>query len=551
MANKYLVIKMIINSKDFENGLVNAKAKLKQFESLKRVKSVIQGMTKAFGALGIAIGGAQFVKSFISSTQTMGDAWENTMVTAKTSFQVFETAVVSGTGTILSNFRESIKAAREFAEAMDSFGSAQISNQYARMEYVTPFNEAMTRYREAKSAGDKTKMAFAASDMQRNLKAYQENAETLMQTATDAVTAKLSAYTGGFINKGNVGRYLDQLYLEIVNGVLPEQVAELKDLRSQRNFSKRAQMAVEYSEKWGTQTLKESEALIALSEINDDTLKELLGILNTYDQVRNDINSMRRQMNLVVKGETTTTPTPTSKSSSKSSSTTPTMTTDQIMEYLKFKLQNEILNDDRAKDSQLVEIEVLDEDIIEEKTDTLVESLIRAREQMAGLAAETQLALSAATQLGGAFTSMGQIADGTLGNIFSMLGQIIGQIVQTISAMMTLAGAETVEGVADLFANTQGDLFKKLAVSAAGLAGILSIIATAKSAFAGSFAEGGVVPGSSYTGDRLWARVNSGEMILNQSQQAALFAGGGQVRFVIEGSQLKGVLDNYETIQNL
>ena len=47
------------------------------------------------------------------------------------------------------------------------------------------------------------------------------------------------------------------------------------------------------------------------------------------------------------------------------------------------------------------------------------------------------------------------------------------------------------------------------------------------------FAEGGIVGGSSYFGDKLLARVNSGEMILNQGQQARLLAmtnGGGNVR---------------------
>ena len=37
------------------------------------------------------------------------------------------------------------------------------------------------------------------------------------------------------------------------------------------------------------------------------------------------------------------------------------------------------------------------------------------------------------------------------------------------------------------------------------------------------FAEGGIVGGTSYTGDRRIARVNSGEMIINRSQQAELF----------------------------
>jgi hypothetical protein len=38
-----------------------------------------------------------------------------------------------------------------------------------------------------------------------------------------------------------------------------------------------------------------------------------------------------------------------------------------------------------------------------------------------------------------------------------------------------------------------------------------------------SFATGGIVPGTSYTGDRVQANVNSGEMILNSAQQARLW----------------------------
>lgn len=38
-----------------------------------------------------------------------------------------------------------------------------------------------------------------------------------------------------------------------------------------------------------------------------------------------------------------------------------------------------------------------------------------------------------------------------------------------------------------------------------------------------AFAEGGIVPGASFQGDNVLARVNSGEMILNQRQQADLF----------------------------
>ena len=54
------------------------------------------------------------------------------------------------------------------------------------------------------------------------------------------------------------------------------------------------------------------------------------------------------------------------------------------------------------------------------------------------------------------------------------------------------------------------------------IAAVLSGIAQAKSAMAG-YAEGGIIPGSSYSGDNVQARVNSGEMILTRKQQKQLF----------------------------
>jgi len=63
-----------------------------------------------------------------------------------------------------------------------------------------------------------------------------------------------------------------------------------------------------------------------------------------------------------------------------------------------------------------------------------------------------------------------------------------------------------------------------IAALAITIAQITSQFATVFKTFSQSgFAAGGIVPGSSYTGDRLAARVNSGEMILNGSQQARLF----------------------------
>lgn len=91
-----------------------------------------------------------------------------------------------------------------------------------------------------------------------------------------------------------------------------------------------------------------------------------------------------------------------------------------------------------------------------------------------------------------------------------------------------------------------------IAAIVAILAAVIGAIASAK-----GFAEGGIVGGHSYTGDKIIARLNSNEMVLTTKQQERLWgmmnAGSEarpQVEFKIRGSELVGVLNNYGSKQS-
>lgn len=98
-----------------------------------------------------------------------------------------------------------------------------------------------------------------------------------------------------------------------------------------------------------------------------------------------------------------------------------------------------------------------------------------------------------------------------------------------------------------------------IAAIAAGVAAVIAALA----AISGAFATGGIVGGSGASttmGDNTLIRVNRGEMVLNNRQQARLFkmldgglslsttSAGGTVDFRISGSNLYGSLKNYSSM---
>lgn len=114
-------------------------------------------------------------------------------------------------------------------------------------------------------------------------------------------------------------------------------------------------------------------------------------------------------------------------------------------------------------------------------------------------------------------------AFGQLGSSIAGLGNALQLPELNIAGTMAQAIATMVQGYAE--ATKDGAKMGPLgwiAFAATGLAQLTAMISAVKSAV-GSYATGGIVGGNSKTGDKLLARVNSGEMILNATQQRNLF----------------------------
>ena len=629
---KDLVVKMTINSTDFDNGLKNAKSSMQRFETStfsakKTIQSFVGGAIKGFTALGVAVTAKEMFTSFMHSTQTMGDKWENAMAACKTSWQSFQSEIILNGGAAVTRLNEMYREAKKLADLMDQYGSAQISQDYASLRYEPIISEAITQYKEAKKSGNQEKMDEAYNKASKALEEYVSETNKTIDAAK-AAAIQFGKTTIGIadINENNFWSKFDTLYQRINRGELSDtgklyqQYASMSDqefrsevwAKSHPTFQS-GKYSIDMPDNpiqrgnYALRTLGYSSEAIAAaeseyrqSEVIDEKLQSQIELLKNYAQLNQHLDSWKRKVLQMTESTTgpytTTTKIPTA-------STSQGLNIDQLMEYYIRQMERVPL-----PLPQYQELELPEENIIEPETDMIVESVTK---KMEDLVKRTQEAYTAADSLGNAFNALGSLAgDNTFGKIASGLGGMISQATSATKAMMLLAGAETVEGLAETFA--KAPVLTKIALTATALAGVLGIIASAKNAFAGSFAEGGVVGGTSYTGDKLLARVNSGEMIVpykvwhgeidkeNSSDSwariasivssartsfAGSFADGGvvggtsytgdkllarvnsgelilpydkwnnassgNVTFVIEGSQLKGVLDNYESINNM
>ena len=185
-----------------------------------------------------------------------------------------------------------------------------------------------------------------------------------------------------------------------------------------------------------------------------------------------------------------------------------------------------------------------------------ISSVVRTMENLTDITQRLAAARQAAALLDNAKTAQ-EISNITAVTAAKVSANATQKASDTAKAAVSVAAAnaETTANVAGAGAKVisahAGIPFVGIGIAAAMIAGIVALMRGLP-----RFESGGIVGGTSFSGDKVLARLNSGEMVLNKGQQTRLFdildgkrlhgqsngGGGGTVEFKISGKELVGIL---------
>ena len=585
MANNDLVTRLLLDSKQFDITLGKSKSQVADAEKRMQSfgKSGV-GAFKAFaGAAGLAYGGIETFTRAMSANDDIADQWEATMRAASNSVDQFFTSIESGDFSVMDQgLSVLIDKAKEAADALDHYGDVMQSMSYAGAINESNFNDARAILKDPNStAAQKEAARQQAIKAVESENKYAKSVYNSSRKAYKSVLVERSLLSESDITEGLIDK-VAKVPLEDLDGSKDKEYrAQLQQFKLQyKNLKKQSYNAYRQSPAMNEQIYKEFRSQVAdlAGQYGEALMYDALWGKGSKQESRdaifqtlksgNDAVSKAREMSKTLYGRVLNDSSTGSKSGKSVQSTSVAAAASPIEGTIAWyekqvsELNKIILNatTDEARSAAQATINEYESKIAEMRNkaartaelpfdgipaiktpDVFKKDARLNKEKLAGFDTaakktdkyalslksmdnETSNAIESITSIIGL---VGELANNTDKSAQSWLQygvSVVTAIARAIPSIISLTAAQTASANANSEAAVTGAGASVASIPYVGAIMAVAAIGSVVAAMAAipKFAEGGIVGGNSYYGDKLMARLNSGEAVLNQGQQAKL-----------------------------
>lgn len=503
-----ILTRLLLNTSDYDRNLKKAKNSTNNFAG--NLSGKLTSAAGKFAAgIGIAMGGVEAFNKVINSSQTTGDAWNNTISACKDTVNVFFQSLSTGSWAAFNNgLLETLRNMRELASLKDmlsdakltmDFDTKQFEREYVRLESI--IND------ETKT---KTEREAAFSDMEALIARFKDRVEKTAEGAAKTLITEMNAKFGQNFTLSDLETYITEVNNEFLNTETLQRLNEYKEKLKLFKNGDYVIGGVVMSKKQFIEQNAFLEKMRILQDDNDASRKQMIADLQySNDLYRRADEYLKRSLEKQIKISNLNKKGVVAKREDPLKTLQISASVSQNIQY-NTELGQKVMQSIRTGQplpiiTQPIEI---DEVVEEEPLPGLskkIDDIGKINEELAVF---------------GSIMSMvnGTTAAGSEGWL-QWMNNVVHATSAAIVAIRQVVAAKTEEGVVAAGASA----------AASGPWGWLMIAPAIMSAIAAfgsipKFAQGGIIGGSSFTGDKLLARVNSGEMILNQNQQGKLLA---------------------------
>lgn len=576
-----LVTRLLLNSSQFDNNIRQSTQQVQQFQQVGR--NITATIGKFAGALGVAMTAGEAFNKWVHSSQALGDEWDNTINACKGTIDVFFQSLSNGDWSAFQDgLFSTIKGLKELSALRDSLADAKLTMDFNTKRFEAQFTELEVIIRDKTKNLEERKKAF---EQLQTLKANYKIDIVDVSAGNDQTLIKSleTQYKGHNWTTKDVEKYLSIYNNDFSSrpekDALDEYKKRLSELESQQ-YSYTA-----YSSMYGGGTIrtenKEITKQIALFKaryaelekmriLNNDDDKDRAQMLKdyeySYDLRKKAADFDKRVLELQASLQEGST------NKANKTAVIPSGSIEELQSKLKgLKKSYENATSEGTRAGFMKAIKVLETELqmIQLRAGASLLSSPKNKKLAGRRVADdiksghikvTPISTDSikvnndyADSLSAIATVMSSVTNMTNEGAAAWLSysaNIVSSVAAAIPALTSLTTALTAKAAAESAGSAA-------AVPVVGWINAIAAITAITAAMASvpKFADGGIIAGNSTIGDYNIARVNSGEMILNNRQQKNLFNlldgksgtsvnAGREVKLRIERRDLVGVLNS-------